>query len=303
MLDPDLADLLPAINARPPMHSTPIAELRGRVADPLLPAMAVGVVEDIVCSTAAGSVPARLYQPASSAHGTLLVFFHGGGFVFGSVTGYYDLLCRALCNKAQCHVLSIDYRLAPEHKFPAAADDGLTAISWAAEHARALGADPRRIVVAGGSAGGNLAAVTALRARDRGAPALRGQLLFYPVVALPDPGRESYRKYARGYYLTLDDMQWFWQQYLSTPENAQDPYAAPLLSPMLDGLPQALVITAECDPLRDEGEQYAQRLEDAGVDVVLSRYPGVVHGFLAFPIQARERAIDQAADWLLGLGR
>jgi acetyl esterase len=299
-LDPQVAALLRRVNAQPPMHRTPIAELRARRPPPELPVPAIGGARDVTCRTAAGSVPARLYAPPGAASSALVVFFHGGGFVFGSLDSHYDVTCRALCAGAGCHVLSVDYRLAPEHPFPAAVLDADLALDWAAAEAAALGADPRRIVLAGGSAGGNLAAVAALRARDRGGPRACGQLLFYPVTDAPGP-TPSYRDFAEGFYLTRADMDWFWRQYVPDPARGTDPAAAPLRAPDLAGLPPALVATAGHDPLRDEAEAYAARLRQAGVPVLLQRYPGMIHGFLAFPLAARQTALDLAIAWLRDL--
>jgi acetyl esterase len=299
-LDPDVAALLLRINGQPPMHETPIAVLRARRPPPELPVPTIGGTREVICRAAAGAVPARLYVPTGEASGTLVVFFHGGGFVFGSLDSHYDVTCRALSAGAGCHVLSVDYRLAPEHPFPAAVEDADLALGWAAAEAAALGADPHRIVLAGGSAGGNLAAVAALRAHDRGGPRACGQLLFYPVADAPGP-TPSYRDFAEGFYLTQADMAWFWQQYVPDPASGTDPAAAPLRAPDLAGLPPALVITAGHDPLRDEAEAYAARLREAGVPVVLQRYPGTIHGFLAFPLAARQAALDLAIGWLRNL--
>ncbi|MBO1076914.1 alpha/beta hydrolase [Roseomonas marmotae] len=296
-LDPQVAALLRQVNTQPPMHQTPIPALRARRPPPELPVPAIGGVQDVVCRAADGQVPARLYQPPGAASGTLVVFFHGGGFVFGSLDSHYDVTCRALCAGAGCHVLSVDYRLAPEHPFPAAVQDADLAVDWAMAEAATLGADPRRIVLAGGSAGGNLAAVAAQRARGRGGPEPCGQLLFYPVTDAPGP-TSSYRDFAQGFYLTRADMDWFWRQYLPNPAQGTDPAASPLRTADLAGLPPALIITAGHDPLRDEAEAYAARLRQAQVPVVLQRYPGMIHGFLAFPLAGRQSALDLAIAWL-----
>jgi acetyl esterase len=207
----------------------------------------------------------------------LLVYFHGGGWVLGGIETH-DGVCRELANAAGCVVVSVDYRLAPEHKFPAAVEDCYAATQWAAAHAGDLGADARRLAVGGDSAGGNLAAVVSQMAPDRGGPPIVFELLVYPVTtaAFDTP---SYRDNAEGYLLTAGDMRWFWNHYLNGPADADNPYASPLRATRLAGLPPALVITAEFDPLRDEGEQYAQRLEEAGVPTRLIRYDGMIHGF------------------------
>jgi acetyl esterase len=189
-----------------------------------------------------------------------------------------DATCRNLCVGGECITISVDYRLAPEAKFPAAADDSFAVVQWVAEHGSDIGAKADGIAVGGGSAGGNLAAVVCLMARDRGGPSLAFQLLVVPVTDR-NFDTESYRQNAEGYMLTRDGMIWYWDHYLKSPSEASDPYAAPLQARDLSGLPAALVLTAEFDPLRDEGEAYAHRLEAAGVPTTCIRYDGMVHGF------------------------
>jgi acetyl esterase len=227
------------------------------------------------------------------------VCFHGSGFVLCSLDTH-DGMCRNLCAGAGCVVASVDYRLAPEHKFPAGIEDCLYATRWAAAHAAELGANPMRIAVAGDSAGANMAAVTALRVRDEGGPTLCGQLLLYPVTDYHTPGTPSYEENAEGYGLTRDTMQWFWAHYLSDDSEGRHPHASPLRAPDLSGLPPALVITAEYDPLRDEGEFYAERLRTAGVPIALTRYDGVNHGFMFWVgvVDKAGVAMNEAGDWL-----
>jgi len=239
----------------------------------------VARVEDRRIPGPGGEIPVRLYRPRPSGSLPLLVFFHGGGFVVCDLDTH-DPLCRLLANAVGCAVLSVDYRLAPEAKFPAAPEDCYAATCWAAENARALGADPARIAVAGDSAGGNLAAVVAQLARDRSGPRLAHQLLIYPVTNHAFD-TASYRENAEGYFLTRAMMQWFWNHYLERPEQGRDPRASPLLAKELSGVAPTTVITAEFDPLRDEGEAYAERLRVAGVPVELQRYDGMFHGFFA----------------------
>jgi len=262
---------------------------------PLVPGEAVARVEDRTLPGPAGPLPVRVYAPAGAGPAPLpaLVYFHGGGFVLCNLDSH-DGTCRSLANAAGCAVVSVDYRLAPEHRFPAAPEDCYAATRFVAENAAAFGVDPRRLAIGGDSAGGNLTAVVALMARDRGGPELRFQLLIYPVTdcAFDTP---SYRENGEGYFLTAQQMRWFWEHYLARAAQAADPYASPLRAEKLEGLPPGLVITAEYDPLRDEGEAYAARLREAGVAVTLSRYDGMIHGFFGMGA-AIERARAAVAE-------
>jgi acetyl esterase len=239
----------------------------------------------------AGEIPVRIYTPdgAPLANGwPLLVFFHGGGFIAGSPDSH-DGTARELCAQAEAVVVSVDYRLAPEHKFPAAAEDCHAALCWAAAHAAELGADATRLAIGGDSAGGNLAAAVALMNRDRGGPTLALQVLIYPVI---DPSCDSASAVANreGYLLTTASMQWMWSLYVNGPHDYTNPYAAPVAAASLAGLPPAVVITAEFDPLRDEGEAYGRALQAAGVPATISRYDGMIHGFAScFDITPRAR--------------
>jgi acetyl esterase len=231
-------------------------------------------VEDL---TIAGTIPVRLYADGDS--GTprpILVWYHGGGFVIGDLVTA-DSTCRRLATATGALVVSVDYRLAPEHPFPAPADDCLVALQWIVDHAAELGGDPTRVAVGGDSAGGNLAAVTALGARDAGID-LRYQLLIYPVTDCTMTSG-SYVENGEGYMLTADSMDWFVGHYLSGGADAKDPRVSPLYADDVSGVAPALVVTAEFDPLRDEGEAYAERLRDAGVDVEVRRFDGQIHGF------------------------
>ena len=297
---PEIAALLEEFNARPPLREVPIAQLRQtRERIGATDVQVVGAVADRVIAGPGGPLPLRLYAPEGAPGSMpLVLFFHGGGFVFGSVDGYYDHVCRVLCARARCRVISVAYRLAPDHKFPAAPDDCFAALQWAMLNAAELGIDSAKVFVAGGSAGANLAAVTALRARDSKGPALCGQILFYPLTAHHTPASASSLAYATGYYLTRADVIWFLQQYLRDDADARNPYALPLQSRSLSGLPPALVITAEFDPLRDEGEDYAQRMRADRVAVTLTRYEGMIHGFLAFPTGEVERVFQETVRWI-----
>jgi acetyl esterase len=261
------------------------------------PPAQVAKVENRRIAGPRGDIPLRLYWPATATARGAAVFFHGGGWVLGDLATH-DHLCRELANAAGCLVAAVDYRLAPEHKFPAAPEDALAATSWIQASAATLGIDARHVAVIGDSAGGNLAAVVSVMCRDRGEllPAL--QVLIYPITDY-NVETASYRAYAQGYMLSRDAMRWFWRQYLARDDEGYHPYASPLRAESLAGLPRALVITAECDPLCDEGEAYAQRLKAAGVPTRLIRYDGMIHGFLrrlnAFPV-ARQALQEIAAE-------
>lgn len=297
-VDPQIAQALKALEAAPPMETMTLQELRN-VYPPPTAREPVGGKQDLLIACAEGGIPARLYRPLEQQRAGLTVFFHGGGFVIGSIESH-DAVCRQLCNLTGAAVLSVEYRLAPEHKFPAAPDDCLQAVRWAAQQAPDWGLDPGRLVLAGDSAGGTLAAVTALRLRDEGGPRLAGQVLVYPVTDYHTPPTPSYLENANGYFLTRASMVRFWQEYLSREQDAAHPHAAPLRAPDLSGLPPALVLTAEFDPLRDEGERFAHRLLDAGVPVTLRREDGLIHGFFrmsAVSDKARS-AVEDTAQWI-----
>jgi acetyl esterase len=288
-LDPTAKALIEVMEANwPNLENTPAAEVRRRTrensqaaakAGP--PPREVGRVEDRSIPGPAGEIPVRIYWPlGGSGDLPLIVYFHGGGFVICDLDSH-DGACRALSNEAGAVVVSVDYRLAPEHLFPAAPEDSYAATVWAAQHATDLGADPDRLSVAGDSAGGNLAAVVALMARDRNGPALRHQLLVYPVTDM-SPGRDRHASQtdnATGYFLTTAGMDWFRGEYLPDGDDGSDPYASPLVADNLRNLPPAFIVTAEYDPLRDEGEAYGSKLAAAGVPVEVVRADGLFHGF------------------------
>jgi acetyl esterase len=270
---------------RPPYHTLSPKEARQLfletrlVSTPSPPA--IGTVRDVVAEGPLGLIPLRLYRPAGVPDAVRLpvyVYFHGGGWVIGDLESH-DVLCRQLTAESGACVIAVDYRLAPEHKFPAATDDAWAATRWTVAHAAELGVDAARLAVGGDSAGGNLAAAVALMARDAGGPPVALQVLIYPVT---DVGRESpsYTDFADGYLLTRDSMRWFTAHYLSKPADGADWRASPLRAPSLAGLPPALVITAGFDPLRDEGAAYATRLREAGVTVDYVAFGGMIHGFV-----------------------
>jgi acetyl esterase len=301
-LDPGLKLVLDQLAATPgpQLHELPVAQARVFFEQMQLPRpeLKIAGVEDRKIPGPAGEIPVRIYRPDGKAPLPALVYFHGGGWVIGSLETH-DGSCRDLANRVGCVVVSVDYRLAPEHRYPAAAEDCFAATKWVAANAAALGVDPKRIAIGGDSAGGNLAAAVALMARDRRGPALRHQLLIYPVTDA-DFTRASYRENAEGYLLTTQAMEWFWGHYVPEAAQRKEPYAAPLQAKDLAGLPPAFVITAEYDPLRDEGEAYAKRLQEAGVRTTLKRYDGAIHGFFAMGLLA-EVARTAVADAVVAL--
>jgi acetyl esterase len=281
-LDPDVRHLLDQLEQQglPPFEDMSVSQAReviGGFIELQAEPPAIARVEDRTVPGPAGEIPIRVYTPEAETGGPMIVYYHGGGWVIGNLD-VVDKPCRALAQQTSSVVVSVDYRLAPEHKFPACVDDCYAATVWAAEHAAELGGDARRLVVSGDSAGGNLAAVVSLLARDRGGPHIAYQVLIYPVTD-HSFDRPSYRENADGYLLTTAAMRHFWGLYLNTPEEGAAPIASPLRATDLSGLPPALVVTCEFDPLRDEGEAYAERLRAAGVPVKISRYDGMIHGF------------------------
>lgn len=268
-----------------------------RLAQTLPEGESVASVVDQVIATDAGSLPVRVYRPKADSPQPLIVFFHGGGFVLGDLDTH-DGLARALANRCGSVVVSVDYPLAPEHKFPAAPIAAYAATRWVAEHATELGGDPARLAVAGDSAGGNLATVVALRARDEGTPSIGFQLLIYPDLDFRRVNH-SIREFAGRYgNVSRETQHWFMDNYLTNPEQKLEPQVSPLLAPNLRGLPPTLIITAEYDALRDEGEQYGQRLRDAGVAVEVRRYDGMIHEFLRQSFETSSLAIADAAQAL-----
>lgn len=262
----------------------------------------VAHVEDVTIPGPGGPLAARIYRSGAEAQDPppLLLYLHGGGWVMGGIEPV-DSPLRALANRSGAVICSLGYRLAPETPFPGPLEDVLATVSWLAGQAPSLGADQERIVVGGDSAGGNLAAAATLAARDKRGPRPAGQVLIYPVMDF-DFDTASYREHAEGYGLTRESMRWYWDCYAST-EARSDPLAAPLRAADVAGLPPALVISAEHDVLRDEAEDFAHRLEAAGVSVTLSRYEGMVHGFfrMAGAVDAGPQLIDEIAGWLRAL--
>jgi acetyl esterase len=282
-LDPQIAQLIAQAAAADPrgIEELTVEQARirgGSVAVASVPFEEVAATRDIVVN-ADPTITARLYRPAAGRL-PLLVYFHGGGWVVGSVA-LSDNFCRALANASGCAILSVEYRLAPEHRYPAAADDAYAATRWASEHAHELGVDPGRLAVGGSSAGGNLAAVVSLMALEGGGPRISLQWLHVPVID-HDFTRDSYRAHAKGRGLTRAGMEWFWDHYAPDVARRAEPFASPIRAKDLRGLPQAIFVVAECDPLRDEGAAYAERLRQAGVPVTYIEYPGMVHAFMGW---------------------
>lgn len=294
-VDPQVRKMLDSLSKAdvPPLNTLSPAEAREQMvaASATLGAPdSVDSIEDRAIPGSGGAIPIRIYKPAGDGL-PMVVYFHGGGWVIGSVETH-DGYCRKLANAARAIVVSVDYRLAPEHKFPAAAEDAYAATRWASEHASEIGGDAGSLVVAGDSAGGNLAAVVSLMARDRGGPSIGLQVLIYPITDC-DFGTASYREFADDYFLTRDAMIWFCEHYCAADTDRDNPYLSPLRAENLQGLPAALVIVAGYDPLRDEGIAYAEKLRSAGVAVTLTNYDGMIHGFTR-----RFNLLDKASDAL-----
>ena len=307
-LDPDVKAALDrrAAAGGPAQYEIPPAELRARQeALQRKPGPEIAAVSDHMAPGPHGDVPSvRVYVPAGSEvpapAGTtglpVCMWFHGGGWIYGSIDSN-DANCRELANRAGVIMVSVDYRLSPDHKFPVPFDDSFVATAWAAENAASFGGDPSRVGVAGMSAGGNHAAAVALRARDEGGPSLVHQSLIYPVLDR-DFERSSYAENGAPYYnLSLEMVRYCWECYLADEADGENPYARPMAADDLSGLPPAFVLTVQYDPLRDEGEAYAERLRAAGVPTEVSRYDGVVHGFFnaGIPFERTWQAMDEVA--------
>lgn len=290
-----------AADGRPPLHTLPHAVGRAAVdklsADGEAAPPEVASVDDGTLPGPAGAIPYRRYRPLGSAAGPLptLIYYHGGGFVIGNIETH-DSTCRRLANKSRCQVISIAYRLAPEHPFPAPIDDGLAAFRHIRDHAAAFEADPARIAVGGDSAGGQMTAVVCQLCRSLGEAMPAFQMLIYPAT---DYSRKSPSRLelADGYFLTKELIGWFWNAFVPAGADTSDLRLSPLLAPDFAGLPPAFVLTAGYDPLRDEGRAYADRLIDAGVKTTYVNYPGTIHGFFSMTrfLQQGLKANDEAA--------
>ena len=310
-LDPDAAAVFKAFQeaGRPPYETLSPAEAREFyllarvVTNPEPPELKS--VAPLSIPAPHGSIPARVYTPVTlrSAGGLApcLVFFHGGGWVIGDLDSH-DVVCRKLADEGQLLVISVDYRLAPEHKFPAAVDDAITATKWIADNARSLGIDAERLTVGGDSAGGNLATVVAISARDGNGPAISGQVLIYPATdfAMTHP---SHSEPETSILLTHSVIKWFRDHYLNGAADVHDWRASPARASTLIGLPPAYVLTAGADPLRDEGDEYARRLKEAGVPVTYRHFSGQFHGFFTMGklLQQANVAAGEIGAWLRAL--
>jgi acetyl esterase len=293
-LDPQFSDLIAMFKSMPGVSEMPLEAIRSAPV-PVNPSPTpVDEVAERTIEGPAGDMKVRIYRSGPRGNLPLIIFMHGGGFVVGNLDTH-DEMARVLTAETGAVTVALDYRLAPENPYPAAPDDCFAGLKWAVTNARALGADPGRIAVAGDSAGGNLAAVMALKARDEGGPALKAQVLIYPVVDMiapfPPPLGGEY------YILNPRDRDFFHHSYLPNSAHMKDTYASPAFAD-LHGLPPALVITAEYDPLGPQGEDYAAKLKDAGVDTTLHHYAGAVHGFASFPVPMGTLGLKRAAEWL-----
>lgn len=303
-LHPQIQAMLDAAAGLPPMHTLPVDVIRaGALARyAAIPRAEVAHVEDRVIPGQRGTVPVRIYRPDLVPGRPVTMFFHGSGFVICSVETH-DALARQICRRSGTIVVSVDYALAPESKFPAGPDDSLAATRWVMAHAASFGGDPARIALAGDSAGGTMAVVTAMRLRDAGEAVPRAMFLMYPVTDHPASGMPSYTERGSGCGLTRDAMEWFWNHYLADASDALHPHAAPNRATDLSGLPAAYVITAEYDPLRDEGAAFAARLAAAGNPAVHVRYADANHGFMSWVgiLDRAEDAVQGGCDWLKGV--
>lgn len=298
-LDPDIATLLDQLSMMPRLEQLSPAEARATAA--LLsrgapPGPALDSVEAQSVDTPAGPLALRVYRPVAAPR-AILLYFHGGGWTIGSLDSV-DAALRMFASRTRLCIVSVDYRLAPEHRFPAAIEDARSALAWVDGKRAELAASGASLLVGGDSAGGNIAAVLAILARDAHGPAIAGQLLFYPVTDA-DFDTPSYQDNAEGYFLTRPMMRWFWDQYLPDAKGRDDWRASPLRAIDLAGLPPALIQTAEFDPLRDEGEAYAARLAAAGVAVTIERRDGLIHGYVGMgQVPVAAAAIEAAARWV-----
>ncbi len=306
-LDPSAAALAkmmkeagrPALDTLPPPDARLQSNANRAAVQPDPPAMQS--VEDMSVPAPHGAIPVRVYKPQTLPKADLapvLIYYHGGGWVIGDLDSH-DVVCKEIATKASLVVIAVDYRLAPEHKFPAAVDDCIAATEWAARNASKLGIDADKLFVGGDSAGGNLAAVVSMHARDNNGPRIKGQVLVYPVTDLA-MNTASYKDPETGVLLTHSMMRWFRDHYLTDHKQIDDWRASPLRMSNLKGLPPAYVLTCGADPLHDEGEEFARRLKHAGNDVIHANYPGQFHAFLTMGrlLPESNKVVGEITDWL-----
>ena len=301
-LHPDLAAMIEKSARFPPMHRVPLALVRDSALRQLatgLPKEPVGSIEDIQIEGPGRPIRVRVYRPDTRNDRPLTLFFHGSGFVICSLDTHDDM-CRQICRRAESVVVSVDYSLAPERPFPAGPEDCFAATLWAVRTAGRIGADPALLAVCGDSAGGNMAAGVALRAHIEGRPAIKAQVLIYPVTDHYTSGHRSYEERGSGYGLSQEEMCWFWDSYLPDPSLAHHPYVSPARAESLSGLPPTYIAVAEYDVLRDEGLHFARRLTEAGVPVELRHYADMNHGFLNWVgiVDRAGEAMDDLAAWM-----
>lgn len=308
-LNPKIKSILNKINSKEsrPLHLLSVQEARGQVKNPysttpVSPRLSGNErVTTQKIDGPFGEIPIRIYTPPDSGNFPILIYFHGGGWMLGSLNGV-DTICRRITQKARVIVVSVCYHLAPEYKFPDPVYEALFVTQWVYKHAKDIQGDSTLLAIGGDSAGANLAAAVTLKLKQIKSPKLCAQLLIYPITDCRLQS-ESYKEYATGYLLTYDAMKWFCEHYLSSPEDINSPFASPLLSVDLSGLPPAYIVTAEFDPARSDGEQYANRLRTSGVPVILRRYEGMVHDFMSFadpPWEIKE-AIEAIDDTAIGI--
>ena len=283
VVDPDVKKLLEMMNSLgiPDFEKMDVKDIRKMMDENPLPKKIeeVSSVKDMSFNHHGFEIPMRLHVPKNAGRG-LILYLHGGGFVFGNITSY-DPVCRKIANSSGCRVLSVEYRLAPEHKFPAAVEDAYEAYLWVRKNADLLEIDPEKIAIAGDSAGGNLTAAACLMVKDKNVPPPKLQVMFYPTLG-PDFFTESLREYGDGFFLTSKQIGFFGNAYLKTQSDVLNPYFSPVLHQNHTGLPEAIIVTAEYDPLRDQGEMYLSTLYNSGVQATGIRAKGMIHGFVSF---------------------
>lgn len=303
-LDPEVAEYLKLVRSRPPVHFLSIDELRVDIvkATAHYKLEPLENIEDRNIQGPAGNVPIRIYTPKGEGPFPLVVFYHGGGWCIGSMDSH-NSICASVANRTPAVVISVDYRLAPEHRFPAAVEDCFAALEYAQRNATTLNADPKRLVVMGDSAGGNLAAAVSLKSKREGGPEIAFQVLAYPSADISNLDIESCRLFGKGYDLDREEIEMFRSLYLPDENDWKNPYASPALAKDLRGLPPTLLITAEFDPLKDDGKAFADKLKRSGVPVKYYCCKGVIHGFLSFAaFHAAQKTLDEIADAIRGAG-